>query len=79
MENLCKMWYYIITEREVEETMKKIRKLTEHEKCIVGVLITMEIRSNETNRAYEIPSVFSDEELKELYEKVMGYKWEVGR
>lgn len=59
--------------------MKKVRKLTEHEKCIVGVLITMEIRSNETNRAYEIPSIFSDEELKELYEKVMGYKWEVGR
>lgn len=59
--------------------MKKVRKLTEHEKCIVDVLITMEIQSNETKRAYEITPAFSDEELKELYEKVMGYKWEVGR
>ena len=53
-----------------------MKKLTGYEECILGNLIAMEIRNNEIKRTYDIEPLYEDEELKVLYEKVMGYKWE---
>lgn len=53
-----------------------MKKLTGYEECILGNLIAMEIRDNRIKRSYEIEPLYEDEELKVLYEKVMGYAWE---
>lgn len=55
--------------------MKRIT-LTDEEKAILEVIMSMEIQSDVEYKKIGIEPAFSTEQLKALYKKIAGYEWE---
>ena len=49
---------------------------TGHERLIMQVTITQEIKSSMASESLSIEPVFSVEELKALYKKISGHEWD---
>ena len=76
MGKYCKLLQSVLYYNHRKEGAKPMKKFTKHEEIILATLIQMELKRNKECEAYDIEPAFKNEELRNLYEKVTGWKWE---